>query len=103
MITIYVLEGCPYCNTAMKTLNDYNISFEKIVVKSKEKKILCTKKSGMTTFPQIYLNLSNKEMILIGGCDNLLNIVKYIKILKNNNISLEVIQFFYKKIYLDNN
>ena len=99
MISIYVLEGCPYCKSAMSLLDQYNISYKKYVVDSEEKKQICKKQSGMSTFPQIYINASTKQSILVGGCDNLNEVIKYTKVIKSNNISIEALQYFYKKLY----
>jgi glutaredoxin 3 len=98
MISIFTLKGCPFCKKAMETLDTYNIPYKEKIIDSEEKKEMCKKQSGMRTFPQIYVTINSRN-ILLGGCDNLLELIKYVNTIKNNNISIDALTYFYKKIH----
>lgn len=98
MIQIYVLDGCPYCNNALRLLNQYHFQHKITIVESHEKEYY-KKKNKMNTFPQIFLEMDKKKRIKIGGNDNLEQILSICQMLHQNNISIDVLSFFCKKIF----
>jgi glutaredoxin len=71
-----ILEGCPYSIALVELLNNFNISFERVNVKQKDKEEYIT--PYISTFPQLYL-IVHKEKILIGGYDKTSSIIDLIK------------------------
>ncbi|MFA6990090.1 MAG: glutaredoxin 3 [Candidatus Gastranaerophilaceae bacterium] len=67
-VVIYAVDYCPYCQKAKKILSDKNIPFEEIDITKNEDEMLSelTKKTGIDTVPQIFID--NK---FIGGSDKL--------------------------------
>jgi glutaredoxin len=60
MITIYILETCPYCNNALDLLTKLKIKHKKIVVpNTEEEKNKYKKLHKMNTFPQIFVDKKN--------------------------------------------
>ncbi len=71
-----ILEGCGYSQALVELLTNFNISFERIDVKQKDKEEYKT--AFISTFPQLYLIVHN-EKILIGGYDKTSSIIDLIK------------------------
>ena len=67
-IQIYTLDKCPYCFNAKRLLTSKGIDFKEIRLNTLEDDLLkeISKKSGVTTVPQIYADGK-----FIGGCDDL--------------------------------
>jgi glutaredoxin len=82
-----ILNNCPYSIALDELLNNYNISFKKIVINQNNKYKYKTKL--IDTFPQLYLMYNNKKY-LIGGYSISKEIIENIKnsdnldIIKNN-------------------
>jgi glutaredoxin len=98
MIKIYVLEGCPYCNNALRLLEQYRIRHKIIVVEHHEKEYY-KKKNKMNTFPQIFLEKDKNKLIKIGGNDDFERILSVCQMMHQNNISIDVLSFFFKKVF----
>jgi glutaredoxin len=79
-LKVIVLENCPYSIAAVELLTNYNIPFEKILVKQNNKEKFKT--SEIATFPQIYM-INDKEQILLGGYSDLEEIIDIINSSKN--------------------
>ena len=88
MIIIYVLEGCPYCEKALRILNENNMKHKKIVVQTEEEKQYYKKKNKMNTFPQIFLQKTKTETIKVGGCDDFMMNLSICNSIKNSDLSL---------------
>ena len=102
MIILYVLEGCPYCNKALKELNSNRIKYKSIIVEnSQEAKNHYKKQSGMLTFPQIFIETDN-SFLKIGGYDDLILLITTSKDIKKNNISIDNLYLMYKNLYSKN-
>jgi len=100
MIIIYVLTHCPYCNNALKLLEDNNIKYKKIIVENtEESKKHYKKQSGMNTFPQIFLKINKDNILKIGGYSDLIAIIDKSKNIKSSNISIESIYYMYNLLY----
>ena len=66
-VTIYTRDGCGYCVRAKGLLTAKNVAFEEINAGySAELKSQMVKRSGRTTFPQIFVGNTH-----VGGCDDL--------------------------------
>lgn len=85
MITIYTIQGCPYCNKALDLLKERNIKYKQILVKQKDKDDVKIK-NKMKTFPQIFY-----RKMTIGGFDKLQFIIDICDDLKENDISIKLI------------
>tara|TARA_R110002124_G_scaffold276039_1_gene446703 strand:+ start:1321 stop:1572 length:252 start_codon:yes stop_codon:yes gene_type:complete len=72
-VIVYTIDYCPYCNNAKALLSRKGISFEEIKLDraDTDKVMALYQKSGMRTFPQIFL-----EDSLIGGFDELVKFDK---------------------------
>ena len=79
-LKVIVLENCPYSIAAAELLTNYNIPFEKILVKQNNKEKFKT--AEISTFPQIYM-INNKEQLLLGGYSDLEEIINIINSSKN--------------------
>ena len=79
-LKVIVLENCPYSIAAAELLTNYNIPFEKILIKQNNKEKFKT--SEISTFPQVYM-INNKDQILLGGYSDLEEIVDIINSSKN--------------------
>jgi glutaredoxin len=103
-LKVIVLENCPYSIAAVKLLNNYNIKFQKILVKQNNKEKFKT--NEISTFPQIYM-INNNEQLLLGGYSDLEEIINIIKSknldkikdelkekYSNNKIILRIIKIF---------
>jgi len=100
MIIIYILAHCPYCNNALKLLDDNKIKYKKIVVENTEEaKKHYKKQSGMNTFPQIFLKVNKDNFLKIGGYNDLVSIIDESKNIRNSNISIESIYYMYNLLY----
>lgn len=66
-VEVYTTNTCPYCVRAKQLLQNKDIDFTEIEVKTDEERIALVKKAnGARTVPQIFIN--NKS---IGGFDDL--------------------------------
>ena len=65
-LEIAVLPGCPWCNSALRLLEAYNIPHRVITVDNDLTFQQCKQRSGMNTFPQIFIDGTT-----IGGFDSL--------------------------------
>ena len=94
-----VLEGCPYCENLEKLLIEYKIPTEYIKT-NYENKNEFKMKYNIQTFPQVYL-VKNKDDkgILIGGYNDVKEIIDYIK---NNNYD-KIKEYIKNKYYFINN
>ena len=96
-ITIYTLQYCPYCNYALKLLDQYNIKYKNIIVnpddKNKIKKI-----NNMDTFPMIFIK-KNKNNIKIGGSSDLLKLINISEDIKKSNLDINIIYNFFNLLY----
>jgi glutaredoxin 3 len=99
MIIIYVIEGCPYCEKALRVLNGNNIKHKKIVAHTEEEKKLYKKKNQMNTFPQIFIHQPKTESIKIGGCDDFMMTLSICNSMKNSGLTLEAILHMYQILY----
>lgn len=79
-LKVIVLENCPYSIGAVELLNNYNVPFDKILVKQNNKEKFKT--SEISTFPQIYI-INNTEQLLLGGYSDLEEIIDIINSSKN--------------------
>lgn len=65
-LEIAVLPGCPWCESALRLLQAYNIPHQVITVDNDLTFQQCQQRSGMNTFPQIFVDGAT-----IGGFDSL--------------------------------
>ena len=65
-LEIAVLPGCPWCASALRILEAYNIPHRVITVDNDDTFQQCQQRSGMNTFPQVFINGKT-----IGGFDSL--------------------------------
>ena len=84
-LKVIVLENCPYSIAAVELLNNYNIKFNKKLVKQNNKEQF--KNSNISTFPQIYI-INDKKEILLGGYSDLEEIINII----NSSKDLDIIK-----------
>ena len=66
-LTLYIIENCPYCKKAIKTLEKNKITYVKKIVAT-EKKAYYKTKNKHETFPQLVLIDDNGKHTL-GGSD----------------------------------
>jgi glutaredoxin len=100
MIVLYVLETCPYCNGALKLLQDNKIKYKSIIVENTEEaKNYYKKQNNMSTFPQIFMQINKDNYMKLGGYDNLNETIGMCKSIKNSNVSLDSIYHLYQKLY----
>jgi glutaredoxin 3 len=100
MIVLYILETCPYCRNALSLLDSYKIKYKKIIVENTEEaKNYYKKQSKMNTFPQIFIKADKDNYTKIGGYDDLSELINYCKNLKNDNLSLDIVNKMYKLMY----
>ena len=99
MIVAYILDNCYYSTEAEKIIKQYFKKHKLIRVPNKEDiKNEIKKKNKMNTFPQIFINYSKNEQLLLGGHDDL---VKYLNIqneIKMNHLSNDVLFLLSKYI-----
>ena len=88
-LKVIVLENCPYSIAAMELLTNYNIPFEKILVKQNNKDKFKTKE--ISTFPQIYI-FNEKDKILLGGYSDLEEIMDIINSYRTSSKNLDKIK-----------
>ncbi len=98
-LKVIVLEHCPYSIAAVELLNNYNIPFEKILVKQNNKEKFKTEE--ISTFPQIYIINNNEE--LLGGYSDIEEIINIINNSKNldkikDKLNIKYSKFDNKKI-----
>ena len=65
-LEIAVLPGCPWCASALRILEAYNIPHRVITVNNDVTFQQCQQRSGMNTFPQVFIDGTT-----IGGFDSL--------------------------------
>ena len=65
-LEIAVLPGCPWCASALRILEAYNIPHRVITVDNDDTFQQCQQRSGMNTFPQVFIDGTT-----IGGFDSL--------------------------------
>lgn len=94
-LKVIVLENCPYSIAAAELLENYNIQFQKKLVKQNNKEKFKT--NEISTFPQIYM-INKTEQILLGGYSDLEEIMNII----NSSKNLDKIKDELKKKYLNN-
>ena len=99
MIVLYVLEGCPYCEKALRILNENNIKHKKIVVENTEKsKQYYKEMNRMKSFPQIFLQIDKTQYIKIGGCDDFIENLSICNGIKNSDVSMDTIYYMYQML-----
>ncbi len=97
MIVLYVLEGCPFCEKAMKMMNENKIKFEKIIVPNKDDiKTIYKKKMNMKSFPMIFIEVSDNKYSKIGGCSDLELYLEKCKELSKSELKIDNIYAVYK-------
>lgn len=100
MLILYVLETCPYCNNALRLLNENKIKYKSIIVENTEEaKNFYKKQNKMNTFPQIFLQQNKDNFIKIGGNDNLVELLDQCLSIRQSNISIDLITNMYKSLY----
>ena len=99
MIVAYILENCYYSAEAENLIKKNFKKYKFIRVPNKEEiKNEIKKKNKMNTFPQIFINYSKSEQLLLGGHDDL---VKYLQIqneINKKNLSNDVLFLLSKYI-----
>jgi len=99
MIIAYILDNCYYSAEAEKLIKQHFKKHKLIRVPNKEDiKNEIKKKNKMNTFPQIFINYTKNEQLLLGGHDDL---VKYLYIqneIKMNHLSNDVLFLLSKYI-----
>ena len=98
MIYIYVIEGCPFCEKALRILIENNIKHKKFVAITDEEKKHYKKKNKMNTFPQIFIQ-TKTDPIKVGGCDNFVANLAICDSIKNSGLTLESILYMYQNLY----
>lgn len=68
MLVLYVLNGCPYCNSALQEVKQHGIPHRKVVVPPHDKQRYKTM-NGMNTFPQIFVEKNGSRKLLGGYTD----------------------------------
>lgn len=96
MIVINYLEGCPYCMEAESCLKKIKAKYKKNLVTQNTKNNY-KNKYKMNTFPQIFLNQSNK-LSKIGGLEELNNLVMVCEIIKKYKFTQKEISYIKKLI-----
>jgi len=82
-----VLEGCPYSENLIILMNKYKIPIEYKRIKYMDKEKYKT--DEIRTFPQVYLQY-NKKTLLVGGFDDMNEILDIIKLNKLNSIKKKI-------------
>lgn len=85
-IDAYILIDCPYSKKANEFLKMNKSIPSKIKYITSDEKFHYKQINQMNTFPQLFLQLTNKR-IKIGGYDNLMVIIKNINKINNNNMN----------------
>jgi glutaredoxin len=100
MFILYVLKECPYCNNALEELKNKKIKHKSIVVKNTEEdKSFYKKQNGMSTFPQIFVQVDKDNFLKIGGNSDLMEVLEQCNNIKNSSVSLDSIYYTYRNIY----
>ena len=100
MIILYVLETCPYCNSALEILQQNKIKHKSIVVENNEEsKNFYKKQNNMKTFPQIFIKLEKDNYMKLGGYDNLNETLDICKSIQNSDVSLDSVYYMYQTLY----
>ena len=77
MLTLYVIDGCPFCKKALALLESNQIKYNKKVVTT-DKKQYYKDKNKHDSFPQLVLK-SNKEKYILGGSEAVEELVGLLK------------------------
>jgi len=100
MIILYVLQTCPYCNSALQLLKDNKIKHKAIIVENtEEKKNYYKKQNKMDTFPQIFMKIDNNNYMKVGGYSDLTEILEHCERIKESSVSLDSIYYMYKNMF----
>lgn len=100
MIILYVLETCPYCKRALDILKENKIKHKAIIVENTyEAKEYYKKQNGMSTFPQIFMQIDKDSFMKVGGSDNLIEMINQSKNLKDSTVPLDSIYYMYQYLY----
>ncbi len=102
MFVLYVLEGCPFCEKALKMLNENKIKYQKIVVPHDDNiKKIYKEKMQMNTFPMIFVNIDEEKNLYskIGGSSDLELYINKCKELSQNNLPMDNLYKIYKLMY----
>ena len=99
MLTLYVLEGCPFCEKAMKMMTENKIKYEKIIVPNKDDiKNIYKKKMNMKSFPMIFIEVGDNTYSKIGGCSDLELYLEKCTELSRTELKMDNIYALYKAI-----
>ena len=91
ILKIYFLEGCPYCEGAVKLLDSMHVNY-KIVEVTQKNNNKVKKKLGRDTFPQLVLG-----DLKLGGYDELEKIVAVCKLLNKTHIDPRAVDYICRK------
>lgn len=94
---MYVLKGCPYCESALNLSTKLKLDKNVIVVKPEEKEAI-KERNGMNTFPQIFYQGKSSRVYKIGGNDDFHKMVDMIQHVNNNGYPNTMIQQLRKDI-----
>ena len=70
-----------------------------MVDNTQEQKNFYKKQNGMASFPQIFMKVDKDNYMKIGGNDNLIEILKLSKTIKESDVSLDSIYYMYQNLY----
>jgi glutaredoxin 3 len=100
MFILYVLESCPYCKRALDILKEKKLKHKAIIVENTyEMKEYYKKQNGMSTFPQIFMQVDKDSFMKVGGSDNLMEMIDQCKNLKESSVPLDSIYYMYQYLY----
>ncbi len=100
MIFLYTLDGCPFCEKALKLLKENNIKYKNVTIENNENiKKNYKKITGMQTFPMIFSHIQNDVYIKIGGASDLEEAIERSKDIKKSSISIDSIYNVYKNMF----
>ncbi len=94
MLTVYSLDGCPFCEAAIKLLIEKDVKHKviKITQKNKDK---YKKDLDVMTFPQLILN-SGGKCYKLGGYEDLERIMMVCDMLCKANINSKAVDYICK-------
>ena len=93
MINIIYLENCPYCEKAVRILEEYKLKYKLIIIPRSEKEN-AKKLYKIRSFPNIVIyKTKNKKKISLelGGCSDLEKYVNTINYIKNEGLKTHVL------------
>jgi glutaredoxin-related protein len=97
MLIAYILENCGYSIEAETIIKKKFKNYKLISVPNNEKiKNEIKKKNKMNTFPQIFINYSKNEQMLLGGYDDLVEYIKLQEYIKQNKLNNDVLFLMHK-------